>query len=513
MRPLWLWGFMATGKTTLGRRIAELQGVPFRDLDEEIAARAGASVPELFRTRGEAGFRALEREALLASFGQPGVLALGGGSLLSRELRLRALDECTVVSLRASPETLLQRSEGAGRPLLEGPDRRTRLDELLEARALAYAECHGHIDTDRSDLETAARLAIELWNRDLIAVAAGTRTYSVSVGHGIGEASIARALEPHTSVFGVTDANVERHHGTFLQKLAGDRIVVLTPGEEQKTPAAVEALWRAASAAGCDRGSVFLGFGGGVVTDIAGFAAATFLRGVPWISAPTTLLCAVDAAVGGKTGVDLGAAKHAVGAFWQPRASVCDLTFLATERERGFRSALSEVVKAALIGDPELLTRIEASTERVLARDPETLVELVRRSIRVKANIVSRDERESRLRAVLNLGHTIGHALEAHSHYTSYTHGEAISLGLVAALRIGERLGVTDARLSARITALLERLGLPRSLDSAPVEAALGLVVHDKKRSGNVLRFVLVRDVGHVELRDLSLDDIRRALV
>jgi shikimate kinase/3-dehydroquinate synthase len=256
-----------------------------------------------------------------------------------------------------------------------------------------------------------------------------------------------------------------------------------------------------------------LGFGGGVVTDIAGFAAATYLRGVPWISAPTTLLGAVDAAVGGKTGVDLGAAKNAVGAFWQPRASVCDLAFLGTEPERGFRSALSEVVKAALIGDPALLDLVEGESERVLARDPETLVELTRRAIRVKANIVSRDERESRLRAVLNLGHTIGHALEAHSNYTSYTHGEAISLGLVAALRIGERLGVTQPQLRARVTGLLTRLGLPASLDSAPVEPALGLVLHDKKRSGNHIRFVLVRDVGQVELRELSLDDIRRALV
>lgn len=513
MRPLWLWGFMATGKTTLGRRIAELTGVPFRDLDDSISTAAGASIPELFQARGEAGFRALEREALLASFGQPGVLALGGGSLLSRELRLRALDECTVVTLEASAETVLERSAAGGRPLLDGPDRRTRLDDLLETRALAYAECHGRIDTERHDLESAARLAIALWKRAPIAVAAGNRSYTVDVGHGIGEACIGSALEPHTSTFGITDANVDRHHGAFLRHVIGNRVEVLIPGEEQKTPAAVESIWRAASAAGCDRASVFLGFGGGVVTDIAGFAAATYLRGVPWISAPTTLLGAVDAAVGGKTGVDLGPAKNAVGAFWQPRASVCDLAFLATEPERGFRSALSEVVKAALIGDAALLELVEGSTERVLARDPETLVELTRRAIRVKANIVSRDERESRLRAVLNLGHTMGHALEAHSNYTSYTHGEAISLGLVAALRIGERLGVTKAPLGARVTELLARLGLPASLDAAPVEPALALVGHDKKRSGNHIRFVLVRDVESVELRDLTLDDIRRALV
>lgn len=512
MRPLWLWGFMATGKTTLGRRIAELTGSEFRDLDESIAARAGMSVPELFRIRGEAAFRSLERQALLEAFGSPGVLALGGGSLLSRELRLRALDECVVISLDASPETLLERSSQGGRPLLDGPDRRTRLEELLESRALAYAECHGRVDTELHDLETAASLAIDLWKRDPIAVAAGARTYTVDVGHGIADACIGRALAPRTSAFGVTDANVDRHHGAILRKLVGEHVEVLVPGEERKTPAAVEAIWRAAQKAGCDRTSVFLGFGGGVVTDIAGFAAATYLRGVPWISAPTTLLGAVDAAVGGKTGVDLGSAKNAVGAFWQPRASVCDLAFLATEPARGFRSALAEVVKAALIGDPALLELVESSSDRVLARDPEALVDLTRRAIRVKAQIVSRDERESKLRAVLNLGHTVGHALEAESGY-SYAHGEAISLGLIAALRIGVQLGVTPVPLCARVTELLARLGLPADLEKAPVEPAMRLLGHDKKRSGNHIRFVLVRDVGTVELRDLELPAIARALV
>lgn len=512
MRPLWLWGFMATGKTTLGRRIAELTGAKFRDLDEWIASRAGVSIPELFRTRGEAAFRALEREALLETFGEPGVVALGGGSLLSRELRLRALEECVLVTLEASPGALLERSAVGGRPLLDGSDRRTRLDELLEARALAYAECHGRIDTERHDLESAAAAAIELWNREPITVAAGARSYAVDVGHSIGEARIGRALEPHTSVLGVTDANVDRHHGAVLRKLVGERVHVLVPGEEQKTPAAVAAIWQRASDAGCDRKTVFLGFGGGVVTDIAGFAAATYLRGVPWISAPTTLLGAVDAAVGGKTGVDLGSAKNAVGAFWQPRASICDLAFVATEPERGFRSALAEVVKAALIGDPALLELVENRTELVLARDPETLVELTRRAICVKAHVVSRDERESKLRAVLNLGHTVGHALEAESGY-SYAHGEAISLGLVAALRIGVRLGVTPVPLSTRITELLVRLGLPADLARAPVEPALRLLGHDKKRSGDHIRFVLVRDVGSVELRDLELSAIGRGLV
>jgi shikimate kinase/3-dehydroquinate synthase len=511
MRPLWLWGFMASGKTTLGQKIAELTGTSFRDLDQEIATRAGVSIAELFRTRGEAAFRTLEREVLASQRGVPGVLALGGGALLTRELRLWALEQAIVVTLRASPKTLLTRAANGGdRPLLESPDREARLLELLEARASAYAECHAQVDTEQ-DLESAARSVIEIWRRDPIAVAAGPRSYSVEVGDGIAEGAFSRVLHPSTSVHGVTDSNVDAHHGQLLRRVV-THVSVLTPGEVEKTPAAVQRIWQSAIEAGCDRGSVFLGLGGGVVTDIAGFAAATFLRGVPWVSAPTTLLGVVDAAVGGKTGVDLGSVKNAVGAFWQPRASICDLALVATEPERGFRAALAEVVKSALIGDPELLALLERNPEHVLSRDPELVVEIARRSIQVKANIVSRDERESRLRAVLNLGHTVGHALEAHTRFEKYSHGEAVSLGLCAALRIGEALGETSAALRARVEALLGKLALPTKLDPVELEPALHLVMYDKKRHGAHIRFVLVKDVGSVVLRDLPPAEIRRLL-
>jgi len=217
----------------------------------------------------------------------------------------------------------------------------------------------------------------------------------------------------------------------------------------------------------------------------------------------------VDASVGGKTGVDLENAKNAVGAFWQPCGVLCDPTLQATEPARGHVSALAEVVKTALIGDPGLLDLLEAQAERMRARDPELVAEIVRRSVRVKARVVGLDERESGPRAMLNLGHTVGHALEAQGGYDRLTHGEAVSLGLVAALRIGEKLGQTSRALSERVIRLLEALGLPTSLSNEPLAQAAELIGHDKKRAGKKLRFVVARDPGRVELVDVDLAELR----
>jgi 3-dehydroquinate synthase len=289
--------------------------------------------------------------------------------------------------------------------------------------------------------------------------------------------------------------------------------VQLEPGEAHKNIRSVEEIWRAALAGSADRQTTFLGFGGGVVTDMTGFAASTYMRGVGWLCVPTTLLSMVDASVGGKTGVDLESAKNAVGAFWQPRAVICDVDLLATESRRGFVSGLAEVVKTALIGDPDLFTLLEQNAERVAAREPELCVELVRRSIRVKARIVSVDARENGLRAVLNLGHTIGHALEAQSGFTALTHGEAVSLGLVAALRLGETLGQTPKELSQRTFELLKRLGLPVTLEAAALQAAAQLIGHDKKRAGASVRFVFARGLGRVETQPLVLQELAANMV
>jgi shikimate kinase/3-dehydroquinate synthase len=242
---------------------------------------------------------------------------------------------------------------------------------------------------------------------------------------------------------------------------------------------------------------------------MTGFAAATYMRGIRWIGVPTTLLALVDASTGGKTGVDLGPAKNAVGAFWQPSAVICDVALEATESARNYRSGLAEVIKTALIGDPDLFYLIEREIDRVNARDGELVEEIVRRSVRVKARIVSIDAKETGLRAVLNLGHTVGHAIELEGGFARHTHGEAVSLGLVAALRLGARRGVTPRDLEQRVTALLAKVGLPVNLAGEPLEAAAGLVGHDKKRAGSKLKFVFAHQIGDVSTEDLDLKELR----
>jgi 3-dehydroquinate synthetase len=216
----------------------------------------------------------------------------------------------------------------------------------------------------------------------------------------------------------------------------------------------------------------------------------------------------VDASVGGKTGVDLREAKNGVGAFWQPSAVVCDVETLQTESPRGYASALAEVIKTAIIGDPGLLDLVEQGASAVSARDPGLLTEIVRRSVRVKARVVSQDEREGGLRAVLNLGHTVGHALETLGGYTALTHGEAVSLGLVAALRMGVHRGVTPPELAARIEACLAQVGLPTALGAWDLGAAARLIGHDKKRAGSGIRFVFAKGLGDVGFERVPLEDV-----
>jgi shikimate kinase/3-dehydroquinate synthase len=517
-RPLLLNGFMATGKSTVGRLVQSKTGHPFVDLDARIEQRAGASVAEIFRQHGEAEFRELERAELAAvrdgwrAGDAPPVVALGGGALLHRDTRLACLERAVVVTLEASAAEIARRVNAPGdRPLLGSGDVAERARELLETRRAAYCEAHARIATDGSSTETVAEQVIAIWKRDPVAVAAGERSYSIDVGTCLAEARLRDLVRDASAIQWVSDRNVFSLHGARVTGWLADmrtQMIELTPGEESKNLASLEQIYRACFDNHIDRKAVVIGFGGGVVTDVAGFAAATWLRGVRWIALPTTLLAMVDAAVGGKTAVDFLTAKNAVGAFWQPSGVVCDVDFLATEPTRGYASALAEVVKTALIGDATLFELLESQAGQIQRRDPEIVAQLVERSVRVKAAIVSRDAHESGLRAVLNLGHTVGHALEACAGYGRLTHGEAVSLGLVAALRIGSQLDLTPPSLADRAIALLAKLGLPVDLSKQPLEQAAQLIGHDKKRAGSTLRFVIARGVGQVELVSLPLEQV-----
>lgn len=532
-RPkLLLSGFMGTGKSTVGHLVASRAGVAFLDLDARIEEAAGAPIAAIFADRGEPAFRALEAEALRAALTAEGVqvIAVGGGALLDPTSRRLALDRARVVTLTARPRTIVKRTAGdtsrpllaadPGSPPLPAAELEERIRELQASRSAVYAEAHARIATDALAPHEVANLLARSWADPILHVSLGAESYGVrlTTNAPTAVADVVSGLDP-SSVFVITDTNVrDLTHGELEDALGsrGVRVggtVALPPGEEHKHLGAVEHALSAMVAQGADRDAVVVAHGGGVVSDVAGFSAATLLRGVRWVVVPTTLLGMVDASVGGKTGVDLGVAKNAVGAFHQPSAVVVAPAYVATESPRAYASGLAEVVKSAAIADPGLFELLESQSAGVIARDPEIVEQLVLRSIAVKAAIVGRDPHEQGERAVLNFGHTVGHALEAEGNFTRLTHGEAVGLGMIAALRVGVALGFTDAALLDRVTALLARLGLPADLSSQPLKEALPLVALDKKRKAGLIRFVLLRGLGAPFFRWLSLADLTNLLV
>lgn len=511
MQSILLSGFMGAGKSAAGRLLAQRLGLDWLDLDAEVERRSGATVSDIFRDRGERGFRELERDCLLDVLSLPGarVVSLGGGALLDRSTRLEALARARVFHLGVTASTAFARARAAPRPLLASA---TDAARLLAERREAYAECHSSVDAE-APLATVVDGLAALAERRLVAVAAGLQSYCVEVGSGVIPARAGALLADATSALVVSDHTVAALHGdSVLRALRAHGPDVglwcMPPGERSKCSQNLFDLWQELKALRVDRRGRVLALGGGVVSDLAGFAASTWQRGVAWAAMPTTLLAAVDASVGGKTAIDLGEAKNAVGTFWQPSSVVCDVSLLATEPQSGFVAGLAEVVKSALIGDPALFSLLESDPDGVLARSPELVAELVERSVRVKASIVSRDVRESGERRLLNLGHTVGHALEAAEGYGLLSHGAAVSLGMVLALELGVRLRVTAPELVSRVEHLLRALGLPTRAEPVAIDRALHLLEHDKKREGDAIRFVLVHDIGDVRVHPLAVADL-----
>jgi len=483
MRSIVLSGPMASGKTTVGRALAAKLSLPFVDTDEVLVAKAGvSSVAEIWNREGEARFRAREAEIAreLLTDPAPKVIAFGGGTVTRKDTRRLALSRALVVTLRARPATTLARvgEHLATRPNLNLGDPAERAQDLLNERAAAYAECHGSFATDDQTVDDLVDEIAALALRDPVVVPLGERTYTIDLCVDDPRAlSLAIAELGPSSILMVTDSNVARHRKDARKAATAslairEHDVILPPGEEQKTMTSVAAIWDAALGANVDRDTVVVAYGGGVVGDMAGFAAATLLRGVRFVQAPTTLLSMVDASVGGKTGFDHPTGKNLIGAFWQPSAVVIDLAHLTTLPPRQAISGFAEIVKIALSHDEALFATLEQKVEALLTGDYEVLMPIVRRAIELKAEVVMNDEREGGSRAILNLGHTVGHALESFGEYNRWLHGEAIALGMVAELRAAEALGLAKEAPTKRLAALLHKFHLPTDLDARSLTRA-----------------------------------------
>lgn len=355
----------------------------------------------------------------------------------------------------------------------------------------------------------------------LVRVSLGSRSYGIRIGQGVlGDLAgdVLEAVRP-SSVVVLSHPRLLEWYGRPVMagfQAAGIRTsqVTVPSGERYKNLRTAARLYRALVHAGADRRTLLVVVGGGVLGDVGGFVAATYMRSIPFVQAPTTLLAQVDASVGGKTGVDLPEGKNLVGAFYQPVGVYADTGTLATLPARELRSGLAEVVKYGIISDERLLAFVEARVRRLLRRDAGSLAYVVERSCAIKARIVASDETEQGPRAVLNLGHTVGHALEACTGYRRYKHGEAVAAGMVAAARVGELLGITPAGIRERISALLEALRLPVTLPAdVPAEDLLRAMARDKKAVAGLLRMVLPRSIGDVVIvDDVDPGLVRRAL-
>jgi len=502
-----LTGFMGTGKTTVGRLLAARLGREFIDSDDLIVARAGKPVADIFRDEGEERFRAWEAVAAAELAGRRGLVIATGGRLMLDAANAAALGATgPVFCLSASTEEILARlaADGAARPLLTGDDAAARVAALRRQRAVGYARFRPVATGGRSPAavadDIAAALAAGL--RDTLTVRHPGGSYEVVVGENL----LPAAALAHGLAVVITDSEVGPRHAASLGPLP---VLTMPAGERHKTLDTVRALYDGLLATGLGRDGTIIGLGGGVVGDVAGFVAATYLRGIDFALCPTSLLAMVDASIGGKTGVDLPQGKNLVGAFAQPRGVLADVGTLVTLPAAEFTAGLAEVAKHGLIADPLLWQRLLMeewhidpallATDRLRRAD---LQSLLARAIRVKRDVVEADPYERGRRAVLNLGHTFGHAIEQVSGY-AVRHGDAVAIGLAAAARLSAALEECSPSLPHVVEMTLARLGLPThippSLDPAALFAAMST---DKKKLAGRLRFVLLHDIGDVFIRD-----------
>lgn len=547
---IYLTGFSYTGKTTVGRTIAERLGLEYVDTDLQIELRQGKAISEIFADEGESAFRDLETAVLHDLSERSGlVVATGGGVIKDPSNRRLMAQDGIIICLDARPETILSRmradqSDDTERPLLAHANPLRQIEALKAGRQRHYAIADWTVQTDSLSLEEVAVEAIrgaEIGLRRLQAgapletastlaeqeaaaytVRTETATYPIVVGAGLIASLGSRMKE--LGLVGqahvIVDASVAGSLGeASLKSLqrAGitSRLFTVPSGETSKNLEHAEALYAWLAEGRAERRDAVIALGGGVVGDLAGFVAATYVRGLSFVQVPTTLLAMVDASIGGKVAIDLPVGKNLVGAFHQPALVLTDIKNLATLPERDLRAGWAEVLKTGLVLDQDLVSYLEEKSDDLQSGNEEAVTHAVARCAAIKGSVVSLDEHETTgLRARLNYGHTLGHALEAAAGYTGLLHGEAVAIGMSFAAELALRAGLLTQSDKDRHDRLLERFGLlttpPQGIDRAAVLNALSL---DKKAAEGRIRWVLLDSVGHGLLRsDVSQEIVDETL-
>ena len=537
---IFLVGLMGAGKTTIGRQLARKLGKRFVDSDHEIEARTGASIPWIFEIEGEASFRRREADVIRELTAQDDlVLATGGGAVLNPASRALLAERGTVIYLRASIGSILQRtSHDKNRPLLQTADPRARLEELLAQRDPLYREIADLvIDTGRPNVQSmvqtildqlaamesarARRLGKQAMNEQaptILNVELGERSYPIAIGPNLlGDGALLNRHIDGGKAAIVTNTTVAP---LYLERVAGALRaqgrevveIVLPDGEEYKNWESLNLVYDALLQNRCDRKTTLVALGGGVIGDLTGFAASSYMRGVPFVQLPTTLLSQVDSSVGGKTGINHPLGKNMIGAFYQPRAVIADTATLDTLPPRELSAGLAEVIKHGAILDADYFAWIEQNIGKLVAREPQAMAYAIARSCEIKAEVVRKDEREGGLRAVLNFGHTFGHAIESGLGYGNWLHGEAVGCGMVMAADLSARLGLVDAATVERVRALVAAAGLPTVAPDLGAERWIELMSVDKKNEGGAIKFILLKPLGSPSITTAPPEILRATL-
>jgi len=566
-------GFSGTGKSLVAREVARQLVWDSIDTDNEIVSLAKKPIAEIFSSDGEEKFRELERVVIKrASQQSHRVIATGGGAIVDPQNRSQLARNGFIVCLEAKPETIYQRlfQEGSHgpeiRPLLEGDNPLEHIRQLKAQRQPYYDDVDLVINTDDLSIDDVAKEVVKGWRllrsarndkgksrndkgkarsdrgvagnsrgktvrekakagndvaEDAVCwVETATQRYPIFVGYGLldrlGE-KLKKVSSSRVAIV-ISDENVFRLYGDRVEKIlrnAGFAVnsFVVPPGEETKSIKSATEIYNFLIKKRVERDDILIALGGGVIGDLAGFVAATYLRGIPWVQVPTSLVAMVDASIGGKVGVNHHEGKNLIGAFYQPSFVLADTQTLATLPKRELTSGWAEVVKYGLILDTEFFEFLESNAGRLIKLEQDVVSKTIIRSASLKAQVVSQDEKERGQRIILNYGHTIAHGLEAATQYSHFLHGEAVAIGMMGAAKLSRKSGILPPSVVTRQQSLLQKFGLPTTFSGTGLAEIAKAMEVDKKTRAKEIRWVLLEDIGQPAIRvDVPQQDVLAVL-